>query len=314
MNKRHTLFWLAICVILLYLTFRDSNFDNIYNFLIKTKFVYLLFVILADFCAITIRSLKWQFLLFNIKVSKTRFGTDIKFSRIFRLIVIGLMVNTFLPFRMAEIIRSYILGEKENISKALVFGSTVIEGLWDIVFLFGVIGVSSFFLDLPQWLCYGGYIALFISVIFVLVILFLNKIPVLKKFSIVRSFIEGTESFHNLRGIFLPLVYCFLEWLFGLIYIKFTLMSLKIDISLAGIILILIAIYLSFSLTFVPGALGVFEFINKNILVGLLGVDVDQALSFIILLRVMLTIPITILGLVFLFIEWVSFREVRRGG
>ena len=57
--------------------------------------------------------------------------------------MIGYFANNILFFRVGELLRSYVLGKKQNISKSYVFGTVIFERFLDMVILFFIPILSS---------------------------------------------------------------------------------------------------------------------------------------------------------------------------
>ena len=82
----------------------------------------LLALVLADVAA---RGLRWQALVRPIK--------PVPFGHMFGYLLIGYLANNVLPARLGEFVRSWYLGEREEIGAARALGTVVVERVIDVV-------------------------------------------------------------------------------------------------------------------------------------------------------------------------------------
>ena len=79
------------------------------------------------FIALFLRAQRWRFLLRPI-IGESR-------RPIFPVVVVGYMANNLIPVRIGEVVRSYYLSLRENISTAGAFGTVAVERASDVVAL-----------------------------------------------------------------------------------------------------------------------------------------------------------------------------------
>lgn len=75
------------------------------------------------FCAIIVRCLRWSILMRPL--------VDISPWRLLPYAIIGYMANNLLPARAGEVVRAYVTGERENVSRMGVLGTVAVERLFD---------------------------------------------------------------------------------------------------------------------------------------------------------------------------------------
>ena len=118
MNKRKTVLYIGVfsSVLFSYLSFRKIDYyvllNNLNEISIGPVFISLLFLLLSYF----LRAIRWK----NILVD-----SNLKFANLYSASMIGNMGNNILPFRIGELIRCYILGYQENISKSRILASVM---------------------------------------------------------------------------------------------------------------------------------------------------------------------------------------------
>jgi len=86
------------------------------------------------------RSLRWAFLLRPLG--------RLRAWDLYPVLVIGYMANNLLPVRLGELVRAYILGEKEGLSKAAVLGTIAAERVADGLTLVALMAVGGAFIGL----------------------------------------------------------------------------------------------------------------------------------------------------------------------
>jgi uncharacterized protein (TIRG00374 family) len=92
--------------------------------------------------AYILRAIRWKLLLHPVK--KT-----VRVSNTFWSTAVGSMVNTLIPIRLGEVVRAYILGEKEGTGFGPSFSSIVVERTLDLIGLLSI-GVVTMFLVSAQ--------------------------------------------------------------------------------------------------------------------------------------------------------------------
>ena len=90
------------------------------------------------------KAIRWQLLLAVRKAPS--------FGRAFSVLSVGLMVNAFLPARLGEFARAYLMGEAEADSKVYVLGTVAVEKVADLLFLLLSLVVLLLQMALPEWL------------------------------------------------------------------------------------------------------------------------------------------------------------------
>ncbi len=139
-NRR---FWigLAVSVLFLGLLFWQIDLSEMSHHLREANYVYLLPGVAAYFAvAVVFRTIRWRLLLAPMK----RIGT----GRLFPVVVVGYMANNILPVRMGEIVRSYYLGQREDVSKSAALATVAVERIMDGVVLLFLLAAASIFLPL----------------------------------------------------------------------------------------------------------------------------------------------------------------------
>lgn len=83
-----------------------------------------------------IRALRWKYLMAPLK-------KDCKLSHLFGAIMIGYAVNNVLP-RVGELVRPYVLGKQEQVSKSATLATVVVERILDLLSFYFIACITLF--------------------------------------------------------------------------------------------------------------------------------------------------------------------------
>jgi uncharacterized protein (TIRG00374 family) len=125
----------VLLALFLYLAFRNVNLSELARVLENANYFYIVLGIsVGVIIGILVRVIRWRILLEPIK-------KDIPFRSLYSSTAIGYMVNNFIP-RSGEVVRPYLLGKSENLSKAAAFGTIIIERIIDTVMFLLMFGIA----------------------------------------------------------------------------------------------------------------------------------------------------------------------------
>ena len=107
---------------------------------------------------------------------------------LYRAELIGYFGNNVLPLRLGELLRSYIVGKENHLSKSFVFGTVVLERLMDMLALISLAFLLFLIYPLEEsmkdYVLWSGIISIFTITIFLIILPRIKKtapsnIPVL---------------------------------------------------------------------------------------------------------------------------------------
>jgi len=304
-----------IGVLFLWLVFRRVDVQEVFQDILKANYFWVGASLLVAIVSHFARAARWNILI-NSLGYKTRLSTT------FYAVMIGYLANTAVP-RLGEVSRCGVLSSKDKIPFNGLFGTVVVERVFDmIILLLIIIGVIVFQLKLvgafvnrtifiPLFSNVEKNIGLilifvFVAVAVVVLIIFLirkNK-ERLKKLNIyvkialfLKGFVEGLKTIKKMKKKGLFLFYTFLIW-FG-----YTCMVFFVFFALAGTenlnFLDAITVMSIGSLGIVapvPGGIGTYHFITKAILVELYAILPLAAASYATLSHAAQTLMVILLG------------------
>mgnify|MGYP001174557937 CR=1 FL=1 len=211
-------------------------------------------------------------------------------------------------FRIGEVLKSYVLGKKENISKSYVLGTVVFERFLDMLILFLMILVCMVISPIMNI----GDISLFKLLLIVLGVLgvFLVIFFSLSKFAIPFKFVEQfianfVLAYENLGlkqfiySILLGVAIWIIYWIN--VDLVFKAFGSKVEIHISLIILIVASLIVS--VPSLPGGIGTFH-LGVNLTLLSLGVINDASvLPFVTILHGYGYIVLTLIGLYYFVID-----------
>ncbi|MDI6751647.1 MAG: lysylphosphatidylglycerol synthase transmembrane domain-containing protein [bacterium] len=311
MKKLKIILPILISCLFLYLAARNLDFVKAARVFCHINYLYLFIGFLATVAAFAIRVIRWQVILSPTK----RMG-------IYRLgssFLIGLTVNNILPARIGELVRAYVLGEKENVSKSLILATIILERILDTIAVFTFLALLLFISPIPENIKKTG-LFIFGACLLILIFLFLLKthkrwtIKQVEKISlrfskIIENFSEGLSVLSSKRKILLLSFYSILSWLIAGFSIHLFLLSIGIFLPLHIAFFVLVMTVIGVMIPAAPGYIGTFHYFCILAL-QIFGQDKEIAASFSILLYLVNFIPTTLFGIACLFIEGLSFSKI----
>lgn len=286
---------------------------------------------LTNFLAIWIRSLRWKYLL--KPVGEVRVGT------LFHATLSGYMVNMLLPGRIGELLRAYIVGERDGVSKLSAMATVVVERLVDsfcivaivlAVLIISALGFASEITDaIPGLIYYGAGAAVVLTGLLILLLVMRgNRDWALKFFSplmrilphgagqrfetLVNSFLDGLDSLEKSRNLAMVIILSVPLWTVSAIFNYMVISSFGITLPLYGYFFLIITQALGIAVP-TPGYMGSYHLAARTGLVWM-GINETQAQSLAILLHASFFIPLIIVGLIFWWMGGLSFKAIREKG
>jgi len=294
----------------LWLSFRNIEWHVLKIHLGQIKLPLLFYSSLLYLLSYFIRAFLWQALL-GAHVVLSRF-------RLFQHLIVGVMANNVLPFRLGELVRSYLAGRDAGMNSVFIFSSILVERCLDVLCLLAF----TLFVFLHNFSQHWPYdVAYLTAVLFVLALMFLllmarfgsvfvdwmeryiartKRSSLLEKIrSLLISFNAGLAGIKH-SGRFLQILsLSFINWLVWVVFLYLALAAFDIDIPWSGILMLAGIINLGVLAPSAPGFIGPFQFVCLQGL-ALFGIGTEKALAFAIVFHAAWYLPSTLLGMLFL--------------
>lgn len=313
--------FLAVGILLLWLAFRNVNFNELAEGLRKANYAWIFLSLLFGLMAYLSRAYRWTLLISPL-------GYKPSVRNTFYALMSGYLANLGLP-RIGEITRCVALGKKENIPVDQLFGTVVIERTIDFISLLIIMIImlftsnvlinqflkESIFDPLQEkvfslsgftWIIWASAMLMILVTLFLLIRhkRDLKKIRFFSKmFGLARGIINGLKSITNLNRkwefifhtVFIWVNYALMTWV-----VVFSIESTS-HISFANSIFILVIGGLAMSAP-VQSGLGAFHYIVSRGLAFVQGVKIEDGLVYALLTHESQMILVIIIGTISFFI------------
>ncbi len=243
----------------------------------------------------------------------------IGFWRLLHALLIGQMLNTIVPSRVGDVSRAYLVGAAGP-GWAYTLGTVVIEKFIDLV-CYALLFVLLFLLmPIPWWVEQPAYSLLTLmgmaSLVAGIVIAGRHRLcqmahglvpwlPASLTTRVNRHFEAGVASMRTMRSATVAvrlIAWSALIWATAILNNYLVLQVLHIDAPGVSALLILIVLQAGIAIPSVPGNLGVFQYVCILTL-SVFAVEQSVALSYGILLHIIVLVPTTLLGAILFMIS-----------
>jgi uncharacterized protein (TIRG00374 family) len=318
-------FWLGavISALFLVIALRGLDLRQVLLDLQRANYWWLLPGVAVYFIGVWVRTWRWHYLLRPIKVIPVR--------SMWPVVVIGYMGNNVYPFRIGEILRAYVLKRKEQVSISASIATILVERIFDgLVMLLFVFVALPFAPGLPGWLrqtvilasiAFFGALLLFLTMAAIPQVSrrlyqwgierFLPESLQPKVLVIADRFMEGLSSLSSPKEVFMIFVTSVIIWLLETVKYWFVMHAFPFTVSFFALMLMNGVVNLATTLPSAPGYIGTFDGPGIEVL-KVFGVDPTIAAAYTLVLHAALWLPITLLGLWYMFKESMSWQDFDR--
>lgn len=318
----HTVFIAALTALLLWLFLRNVAFDELGAALARANILYIVAAVLVTLQTYLLRARRWQALLAPIGPSR--------FRTAFRTTVIGFAVNTLIP-RAGEVVRPYLLARREKLPASASFATIVVERLLDLVtvlLLFGA-AIPLIPVDIGPEVRASGIIAA-VSALAGLAILFASAghperlgrwATRLGRWlpgrlgdalaGLVRTFAEGLAIMRRPGLLAVAMLWSVPLWLSLALGIWLTSLAFDLTFGFPGTFLVMMFLVVGVSVPTPGGSMGAFHYAYLLAVTRFFGAGPDVAAAAGLVLHVVSFLPVTFVGLVFMWQDGLTFARLR---
>jgi len=315
-------FWIgaAISVVLIVLFFRATNPGEIVDAFGEADYLYMIPAVAVLFVALYLRCYRWSLLMRPI--------ASIPPKKLFSYAIIGYMANNLLPARAGEVVRAYVVGDREGVSKAGTLGTIAVERLFDGVTLVmmllaagAIVGLGD---DRLQIIAVASTVLFVValgvfywitataeratSIIHRLASLLPSGVGARIE-SVADPFVAGLRSVHSLRTFGSVLALSIGAWMIEAAAYAIIGIGFDLGVSFAHYCLLLAAANLAIIIPTFFGGTGPFEWAARLVLTTA-GVATGLAGAYAIIAHAVIFIPTTIVGLILLWVFGISLGRM----
>ncbi|MRR37245.1 flippase-like domain-containing protein [bacterium] len=313
---------------LLAFLFRSVDPAEIIHAFRGIKGIWLIPAVALTLLSYLMRAVRWRYLLLPLK--ETSFPNRVSAT------LIGYMANNLLPARLGELVRAYVLGEREGIGTGAVVATLVIDRLADGFTVLLLLVTVVFTLRLPpgsesaqQGLVAGGYITLglYLAVVVFLILLQRNTMGtirllerLLRPFPVriaekiipfLGAFIDGARITPHWKERLALVATSIFIWVLAFLPIQCVFKAFGLDFPLPVSLFILVLLVFAVMVPASPGYVGTY---HAACVYGLLalGVPREMALSVAIVIHGIGFFPVIVVGFICLWRENLSLSALGR--
>jgi uncharacterized protein (TIRG00374 family) len=325
-------FWVGLAIslfFLIFVVFPKQDWAKLWESLRSAQYWWLIPAIATYFIGVWVRAWRLHYMMRPIK--------KVPVSTLFPIVCIGYMGNNIYPARMGEVLRAYVIKQKEGVSISASLAIVLIERIFD-----AVVMMLFIFVNLPELAKIGSVesgiggtiqdVAIIGTVLFfgaLLVFLLAAMFPALtsrfvswsighlvparfrpKVEGIAGKFLEGLACLRSPRDALMILVTSIVVWLFETGKYWFLMQGFAFTVSFFALMLMNGIANLITSIPSAPGYIGTFEAAGVAALQAY-NVGKEVATAYTIVLHAALWLPITILGAYYMLRMGLSVKTVR---
>jgi len=319
--RRRFLVGAVLSATLLYLAFRNVEPEKLCSTLKTVDYWFLVPAVLLNVSSPWVQAHRWRYLLKPVK--------EVRISSLFSAVMIGFLGNSVLPAKLGELVRAFVIGRKEGISKSSSLATITVERTFDGMTVVFLLVAASLFAPLPGWANKLACLGLFLNIGLLSFLLFfrhqteravklvsfvLRPLPeklTERALRLLSLFAEGLRVLEEGGQLAIVAVLSVLLWLIPAVVTLSVFQALRLAVPPVAALAVVVVVALGVMLPSSPGAVGTMEYLCI-VALALFGVEKSDALSLSIVLHASQLIPLTAIGLFCLWLEQLSFRELRK--
>ena len=279
----------------IYWAFRGFQVSDFVASIQEVEIIYLVIATFLLWGSVWLRALRWKWLF--------KKADSPSIPSLYRAELIGYFGNNVLPLRLGELLRSYIVGMENNLSKSFVIGTVVLERLMDmlaLIFLaFLLLLINPLEESIRSYVLWSGIISIFTLTIFLFI---LPRIKVIKAdhkiLIIIKQIVDGLLSIR--KEMVIPVIISsLLIWCIYWMDVFLLQRAFQFNLSWAQVLTVLVISSVALSIPSAPGMIGTFHAAVKYTMVDLFAYSANEGNSFAILMHAYGYILFTLLGAYF---------------
>ena len=321
-HRWQTLFIAVLTAGLLWLFFRDLDVREVWAAIRRAHPGLIAIGVAVTLLTYVFRAWRWRLLL--APIGHARFRTA------FRTTVIGFTATFLLPARVGEVLRPYLLARQEGFKATATFATIIIERLLDLatVLLLFALALPFAGVDVGPQIKWAGLTAAVMAISGLLVLCVLAGHPErLGRWAsrlarilparaaaaaghLVTAFAEGLAVLRSPAHLLMAVAWSLPLWVSIAVTILVCSRAFDLTFSFSGTFLVMGALAVGVSLP-TPGGAGGFHAAYLYAVTGFFGANEDVAGAAAIVLHAVSFVPVTIVGLVFMWQDGLTLGGIR---
>jgi uncharacterized protein (TIRG00374 family) len=243
------------------------------------------------------------------------------------VVLVGLTANNVMPARVGELVRAYLIGEREKVSKSAALGTIAVDRTFDGLVLVAILAAVTIFsgtsagvrtVGIGTALVFLGASSVLLALAFsphrarAIALRVLNLLPhglEEKMEGMLDSFLSGVQSVRRPAVMASAAALTFASWSVETSMYVVVGVAFDLDVGLHVYYLIAAGANLALSILASPGGVGPFEATTKTILLAFMS-NAEAAAAYAIGLHALLLGPVTVVGFILLWQMQFSFSDI----
>jgi uncharacterized protein (TIRG00374 family) len=319
LRRKRFWFGLTVTAVFLAIFLLRTDFDGIYDAFAGANYAIAVAAIPLYFAGYWFRSWRWGLLLSPVK--------RVPVKRLYPVVLIGLMSNNIAPARIGELVRSYLVGERESISKTTALGTIAIDRTFDGLTLVAILGVVTVLSGADAGVKSLGVGT---AVIFALGTGFLVAMAMSpyrvrgwlsrlmrwlperfaeKGEGLIDSFLSGLVVIRSPRTLAVAGFASLISWLLEAAMYYAVGEAFHLNAGFDAYLIATSAANLGLSVFASPGGVGPFEVTTREVLV-FFGIGGAAASAYALALHILLLVPVIVAGAILIWSSQISLQEL----
>ena len=328
MNRR-ALSWIGmiLSVVCLFLLLRGLDLSAVVGVLFQIDYAWLLIALVLYWVVVWLKVVRWRTMFYR---------EPVRDSKALSAFSIGYLFNAVMPMRLGELVRVYIIGELEHVSKVFALSTIVAEKVLDVVMVLMLLLLSlPAFVQLPDWAQTSSLTAAaFFLVLFIVIAAIARKKE--RLLSVAESLLQHVSRQWQGRASILERLesllsglsmlsrrdmamrlwgLSLLSWIINIPGVWALLLALRVPVSTPWLAATFVLCVTSLGMTIPssPGYIGPFHYLAV-VALSVFAVSQEMSMSFAILLHLYTVLPISLLGIVMMWRENYSLSRLESAG
>jgi uncharacterized protein (TIRG00374 family) len=312
---------ILISAVALYVALRGVDWSLAAEAFREANYWLLVPAVLAIGVALLFRAVRWRLLFYP--------QAGLGLWHFYGVLNVGYMVNNLFPFQVGDLVRVYLLADRENLRKSRVFPTVIIERVVDVLVLFALLMVLVPFISMPGWAVIPVVaVAGVVVVVGVGMVLMAGNRPlVLRRLemplrllpgrwhdntrAMADAALDGLGVLSRPRVLILSVAWTVAAWLTTALALYFMMLAFGLGEPFSAAVFMVVVTTFGFFIPASPGGLGVYHAIVIQSLVRVFDVPKPEAVSFALVAYLLFYLPPIIIALTFLWREQLSWRRLR---
>jgi uncharacterized protein (TIRG00374 family) len=320
MNKK-VILGILISAVLVYLSVRGINFQDIIGDLKKIRVNYILVFLILAVLMQWLRSYRWGIILRPLE--------KIDQLSLFSVTAVGFLAIAAIPARLGELARPYLIAKRSKIKMSSALGTVIVERVLDSFSVLTIAVIVLLLNDLPSWMIKSSVLLFVMTLLMFFCILgliwrrekalrlingILRKLP--GKFAhkideLIHRFIDGFQIIVNIKLLLYLFFLSALIWLVDVLAIYVLLEAFGFTLPAMASFIVMIILIVGIAVPTAPGYIGSWHY-SCILALGLFGIAKPEALSFAVVYHFLSMIIVVILGVVFLPFNKFSISDMKK--